>query len=109
MKKVFVNPKASVKHIINQAKELSGTYRGYFIVGDEGQEVSLELTYRDDGVNPPYIYGSVTWGTFVDRFSPIEDNAEALDWITNFVVDFYRRVTRNTDFSGKIPVTFIDL
>ena len=53
MKKVFVNPKASVKHIINKAKEWNGrTYRGYFIVGDEGQEVSLELTYRNDSVNP---------------------------------------------------------
>lgn len=62
MKKVFVNPKASIKRIINKAKEWNGTYRGYFIVGDEGQEVSLELTYRNDSINPPYMFGKVKWG-----------------------------------------------
>ena len=109
MKKVFVNPKASIKHIINKAKEWNGrTYRGFFLIGDQGQEVSLELTYRNDGVNPPYMSGKVKWGTLIDKFAPIEDNAEALDWITNFVVDFYKRVTRNTDFSHGIPVTIID-
>ena len=97
MSRVFVNPKASIKNIISESKSWGGRkYRGYFVVGDEGKEVSLELTYRNDGVNPPYMSGKVKMGTIIDKFVPIEDNAEALDWITNFVVDFYKRVTQGT-------------
>lgn len=107
MKKLFINPKTEIRYFLRDLAEHSRkTMVRYVLVGDEGQEVRLEVTYTcADDANPAYIFGKVAWGTTCNTFNPVEMNDETLDFLTDLVVNFYKKATKNTDFSGGIPVT----